>query len=97
MSSALSHHPLPKLARLTAPSDYGDVSFVLNFFSTVVSHIRVNIVNDALVEIDEVFSASLSLVNPTTDARVHLRPNSSEVTIMNDCECKVCYFYNKYV
>ena len=43
-----------------------------------------NIVNDDLVEIDEVFSASLSLVNPTADARVQLRPNSAKITIIND-------------
>ena len=55
------------------------------------------IVNDDLVEIDEVFSASLSLVNPAADARIELRPNSAEVTIINDdCECIVYYyFYNK--
>ena len=49
-----------------------------------VQPVNVNIVNDDLLEIDEVFSASLTLVNPVIDARVQLLPNSAEVTILDD-------------
>ena len=47
--------------------------------------VNVNIVNDTLLEIDEVFSASLALVNPADDAaRVNLQPDSADVTILDD-------------
>lgn len=73
-------HPLPK-----APSDYDDFSCVLNFFSNTIGFdLPISIINDDLVETDEVFSASLSLVNPTADTRVQLQPNSAKVTIIND-------------
>jgi hypothetical protein len=50
--------------------------------------VNVTIVDDNLLEIDELFSASLALVNPDADARVQLRPDSADVTILDeDGEC----------
>ena len=56
----------------------------------MVQPVNVNIVNDDLFEIDEVFSASLTLVNQVIDARVQLLPNSAEVTILDeDGKCAI--------
>ena len=50
--------------------------------------VNVNIEDDDLLEIDEIFRASLALVNPDTDSRVQLRPDSADVTILDeDSEC----------
>ena len=55
-----------------------------------VQPVNVNIVNDDLLEIDEVFSASLTLENPVIDARVQLLPDSAEVTILDeDGKCAI--------
>ena len=61
-----------------------------------VQPVNVNIVNDDLLEIDEVFSASLTLVNPVIDARVQLLPNSAEVTILDeDGKCAIMIISSK--
>ena len=50
--------------------------------------VNVNIEDDDLLEIDEVFSASLALENPDIDSRVQLRPDLADVTILDeDGEC----------
>ena len=46
--------------------------------------VNMNIVNDALLEIDEVFSASLALVNTEDVTRALLRPDSAEVIILDE-------------
>jgi hypothetical protein len=46
--------------------------------------VNVTIVDDDLLEIDEVFSASLTLVNPDADARVQLQPDSANVIILDE-------------
>ena len=73
----------------TAPLDYAAISQVLTFSSSVnLQTVNVNIEDDDLLEIDEVFSASLALENPDTDSRVQLRPDSADVTILDeDGEC----------
>ena len=55
-----------------------------------VQPVNVNIVNDDLLEIDEVFSASLTFVDPVIGARVQLLPNSAEVIILDeDGKCAI--------
>ena len=50
--------------------------------------VNVNIEDDDILEIDELFSASLALVNPDTDSRVQFRPNLAVITIFDeDSEC----------
>ena len=46
--------------------------------------VNVNIVNDVLLEIDEVFSASLALVNAEDATRALLLPDSAEVIILDE-------------
>ena len=46
--------------------------------------VNVNIEDDDLLEIDEIFRASLALENPDTDSRVQLRPDSADVTILDE-------------
>jgi hypothetical protein len=71
--------------RFTAPSDYAGISQVLTFSSSMtLQTVNVNIVDDDLLEIDEVFSASLALVNPDADERVQLQPDSAIVTIIDE-------------
>ena len=73
----------------TASSDYAAISEVLTFSNSVNLQTRnVNIVDDNLLEIDEMFRASLALVNPVTDSRVQLRPDLADITIFDeDGEC----------
>ena len=67
------------------PADYGAISQVLTFSSSMILQlVNVSIVNDDLLEIDEVFTASLALVNAADAARVILQPNSAEVTILDE-------------
>ena len=50
--------------------------------------VNVTIENDDLLEIDEIFIASLALENPDTDSRVQLRPVLAIITILDeDGEC----------
>ena len=46
--------------------------------------VNVSIMNDDLLEIDEVFTASLTLENTADAARVNLQPDSAEVTILDE-------------
>ena len=46
--------------------------------------VNVNIINDDFLEINEVFSASLALVNADDAARVDLQPDSANITILDD-------------
>ena len=46
--------------------------------------VNVNIEDDDLLEIDEIFSASLALENPDTDSRVQLRPDLADITILDE-------------
>ena len=83
----MSHKFYPALSHnwSAAPSDYGAVSQVLTFSSSVsLQTVNVSIVNDSLLEIDEVFTASLTLENTADAARVNLQPDSAEVTILDD-------------
>ena len=62
-----------------ASSDYGAISQVLTFSSSVTLRtVNVSIVDDDLLEIDEVFTASLTLEN-TADAA-----HSAEVTLLDE-------------
>ena len=83
----MSHKFYPTLSHnwFVAPSDYGDISQVLTFSSSVsLQTVNVSIVNDNLLEIDEVFTASLTLENTADAARVNLQPDSAEVTILDE-------------
>ena len=73
----------------TAPSDYANISQVLTFSSSVnLQTVNVNIEDDDLLEIDEIFRASLALVNADIDSRVQLQPDLADVTIFDeDGEC----------
>ena len=67
----------------SAPSDYTSISRVLIFSnSSTVQTVQVPIVNDLVLELNEVFIASLSLENFSN--RVKLVPNSVSVTINDD-------------
>ena len=68
-----------------APLDYTTISQVLTFSSSVsLQTVNVSIVDDNLLEIDEIFTASLALENAADAARVILHPNSTEVTILDE-------------
>ena len=70
---------------LSAPSDYTSLSEVVTFSSSsTIQSVRVTIVDDDLLEIDEVFTASLELVNAVDADRVVLMPASAPVTIFDD-------------
>ena len=71
--------------------DYIAISQVLTFSNTSsVQTVLVSIVNDSLLEIDEVFSASLSLENTADADSVTLQPISAAVTIVDeDSEYKI--------
>ena len=47
-------------------------------------HVNVSIMNDDLLEIDEVFTVSLTLENTADAARVNLQPDSAEVTTLDE-------------
>ena len=73
-----------------APSDYGALTgFLLGPFSNSVCQLsfNVSIVNDAIPEDDEDFTARLTLL-PADQARLHNRvtvqPDSATVTILDD-------------
>ena len=70
---------------VAAPLDYSPISEVLTFssFSTARTA-RILIVNDSLLEIDEVFTASLSLDDPADLGYVQLGPTSTFITIIDD-------------
>ena len=70
---------------LAAPSDYMFPSEVVTFSSSSTTQtVQVMIVDDNLLEIDEVFTASLALVNDGDASRVILMPISASVTIFDD-------------
>ena len=54
-----------------------------NNYSTIQS-LQVTIEDNLLLEIDEVFTVSLSLENPVDVGRVELRPTIGSVTILDD-------------
>ena len=70
---------------LSAPSDYMSLSEVVTFSSSsTIQSVQVTIVDDDLLEIDEVFTASLELVNAVDVDRIVLMPASAPVTIFDD-------------
>ena len=78
-------YPTLSQTLFAAPSDYGAISQVLTFSSSVTFQlVNVSIINDDLLEIDEVFTASLTPENAADAARVNLQPDSAEVTILDD-------------
>ena len=67
----------------SAPSDYTSVSQVLTFSSSLTAQfVQVPIVNDSVMELTEVFTASISLEN--SNDHVELMPNSYSITISDD-------------
>ena len=80
-------HPTT-LTIFAAPLDYISLSEVVTFSSSsTIQSVQVTIVDDDLLEIDEVFTASLELVNAVDADRVVLMPASATVTIFDD-DCK---------
>ena len=71
---------------ISASGDYSAISEEVTFSRTSLEQtVVVNIADDDLLEIDEVFTAMLGLVNGD---RVILRPMEASVTILdNDGEC----------
>ena len=68
-----------------ASSDYFPISEVLTFSgSSTTQIVHVSIVNDRLLEINEVFTASLSLEDETDRDYVQLNPSSASITIIDD-------------
>ena len=66
-----------------ATSDYITISQVLTFCnSSTVQAVQVPIVNDSVLELSEVFTASISLAEDSNI--VELMPNSVSVTILDD-------------
>ena len=67
-----------------APSDYTSISPALIFSnnSPMVQAVQVPIVNDSILELSEVFMASLSLGN--SNDHVKLMPNLISITINDD-------------
>ena len=65
----------------------------LTFTSTIKRiDINVTIVDDAIVELDEIFSASLSEVTTGPDApRVTLVPDNARITIEDEEDSMFCY------
>ena len=74
---------------ISAPGDYADVSNEVTFSSGSTDHtIVVNIVDDNLLEVNEVFKAVLGFVNGNDAGSVVLDPVEASVTILdNDGEC----------
>ena len=74
---------------ISAPRDYANVSNVVTFSSGSTDHtIVVDIVDDNLLEINEVFKAMLGFVNGDDADRVVLDSVEASVTILdNDGEC----------
>ena len=70
---------------LAAPVDYIPISEVITFSSSSITQtVHVSIVNDPLLEIDEVFTVSLSLEDKTDLGLVQLNPTSTSITIIDD-------------
>ena len=70
---------------ISASEDYADISEEVTFSRTSTVHtVVVNIVDDNLLEIDEVFTATLELVNGDDAARVLLQPVEAPVTNLDD-------------
>ena len=70
---------------LAAPVDYIPISEVITFSSSSIAQtIHVSIVNDQLLEIDEVFTVSLSLEDESDRGRVQLNPSSASITVIDD-------------
>ena len=68
-----------------APSDYAASTIVLTFSSSMPQQsVIVSIENDDLLEIDEVFGATLELVNVQDRDGVMLDPAQASVTILDD-------------
>ena len=85
LDQLLLFYPNLSQALFAAPSDYGAISQVLTFSSSVTFQpVNVSIMNDDLLEIDEVFTASLTPENAADAFRVNLQPDSAEVTILDD-------------
>ena len=65
--------------------DYTPISEVLTFSnSSTTQTAHVSIVNDSLLEINEVFTASLLLDDPADLDYIQLGPTSASVTIIDD-------------
>ena len=83
---------------LAAPLDYASVSQVLTFSSSVTFQtMNVSIVDDNLLEIDEMFRASLALQNDTDAAGVIFQSNSTVITILDEDGNLVCIGYRGLV
>ena len=52
--------------------------------SSQVQTLQISIVNDSILEMNEVFQASLTLVNAADADRVMLQPSSASVTIVDE-------------
>ena len=80
-----SEYALHIWLNFTAPSDYTSISSVLMFSSLSTNQtVEVSISNDDLLEINEVFTAMLQLVNEFDSQRVMLQPNEASVTILDE-------------
>ena len=65
--------------------DYIPISENITFSSSSTTQtVHVSIVNDALLETDEVFTASLSLEDETDLGLIQLNPTSASITIVDD-------------
>ena len=86
----------------SAPSDYISVSQVLTFSSSITAQtVQVPIVDDLVMELSEVFTASISLENSSD--HVELMPNSISITISDDdgtvpivCNTIIIIYFNVY-
>ena len=69
----------------SAPPDYTSVTQALIFSnSSTFQTVQVPIVNDLTLELSEVFTASLALVQESFNNHVKLIPTSVSVTISDD-------------